>query len=72
MSAGVKIRPLSRGQGVSVVASLALPEDHAGVVVRRITPRTSRRVGLACLNQGRLSPAAAALWRQAQAIKLRR
>lgn len=63
---------VARGQGVSVVASLALPENHAGVVVRKITPRTSRRVGLACLNQSRLSPAAAALWQQAQAIKLRR
>lgn len=63
---------VARGQGVSVVASLALPENHAGLAVRRISPRTSRRVGLACLNQRRLSPAAAALWRQAQAIKLRR
>lgn len=63
---------VARGQGVSILASLALPERHEGVAVRKITPRTSRRVGLACLNQRRLSPAAAALWRQAQAIKLRR
>ena len=63
---------VARGQGVSIVASLALPERHEGVVVRKITPRTSRCVGLVCLNQRRLSPAVAALWRQAQAIKLRR
>jgi DNA-binding transcriptional LysR family regulator len=54
------------GHGVSIVASLALPDQHEGVVYRRISPRTSRQVGLACLNEGRLSPAAAALWRQAR------
>ncbi|RSM88492.1 LysR family transcriptional regulator [Kibdelosporangium aridum] len=54
------------GHGVTIVASLALPDRHEGVVYRRITPRFSRRVGLACLNERRLSPAAAALWEQAR------
>ncbi|MCE7004177.1 LysR family transcriptional regulator substrate-binding protein [Kibdelosporangium philippinense] len=54
------------GHGVTIVASLALPDQHEGVVYRRITPRFSRRVGLACLNERRLSPGAAALWAQAR------
>lgn len=58
---------VARGHGVCIVASLALPEHHDGVVYRSILPRTSRRVGLACLNENRLSPAAAAFWRQARA-----
>ncbi|UNV90747.1 MULTISPECIES: LysR family transcriptional regulator [unclassified Comamonas] len=58
---------VASGQGVSVVASLALPEQYPGVVYRRITSGLSRRVGLACLNDRRLSPAASALWQQAQA-----
>ncbi|MEV5484499.1 MULTISPECIES: LysR family transcriptional regulator [Streptomyces] len=59
---------VAQGHGVSIVASLALPDHYDGVVYRRITPRASRRVGLACLNEGRLSPAAAALWRQARTM----
>ncbi|SDY50814.1 DNA-binding transcriptional regulator, LysR family [Saccharopolyspora shandongensis] len=53
---------VAQGHGVSIVASLALPDQHDGVVYRRIRPRASRQVGLACLNERRLSPAAAALW----------
>lgn len=60
---------VARGHGVSVVASLALPDHHDGVVYRRITPRSSRRIGLACLNEQRLSPAAAALWEQARTAR---
>ncbi|NTY41655.1 LysR family transcriptional regulator [Burkholderia diffusa] len=62
---------VSRGQGVSVLASLALPERYAGVVYRKIAPRASRRVALACLNERRLSPAAAAFWKLAQGLKSR-
>ncbi|MFE6743519.1 LysR family transcriptional regulator [Streptomyces tubercidicus] len=62
---------VAQGHGVSIVASLALPDHHDGVVYRRITPRSSRRVGLACLNEGRLSPAAAALWHQARTMHTR-
>jgi DNA-binding transcriptional LysR family regulator len=57
---------VARGQGVSIVASMALPETYPGVVYRRITPRASRRVALACLNEARLSPAAAAFWEHAR------
>lgn len=53
---------VARGHGIAVVASLALPDEHPGVLYRRITPRASRQVGLACLNERRLSPAAAAFW----------
>lgn len=54
---------VARGQGVSIVASQALPDRHHGVVYRKLTPRASRRVGLACLNERKLSPAAGAFWR---------
>lgn len=53
-----------RGQGISVLASLVLPLDYQGVVYRRIRPTSTRRVGLACLDERRLSPAARALWNQ--------
>lgn len=53
---------VARNQGVSVIASLALPDRHPGVVYRSLSPQTSRRVGLACLNERRLSPAAHAFW----------
>lgn len=57
---------VARGEGISVVASLALPASYDGVLYRPITPLTSRRVGLACLNEDRLSPAAAAFWKLAK------
>lgn len=57
---------VARGQGVSIIAALALPESWAGVVYRPITPRSSRRIGLACLDASRLSPAAMAFWRLAR------
>ncbi|SDE73392.1 DNA-binding transcriptional regulator, LysR family [Variovorax sp. CF079] len=53
---------VARNHGVSVIASLALPDRHPGVVYRSISPQSSRRVGLACLNERRLSPAAHAFW----------
>lgn len=53
-----------RGQGISVLASLVLPQRYEGLVYRRISPTSTRRVGLACLNEMRLSPAARALWLQ--------
>lgn len=55
---------VSRGQGISILAALALPPKYQGVVYRKIAPQSSRRVGLACLNEKRLSPAARALWIQ--------
>jgi DNA-binding transcriptional LysR family regulator len=57
---------VQKGEGISVVASLALPEAYPGVVYRPLLPKTARRVGLACLNENRLSPAAAAFWKQAR------
>lgn len=60
---------VARGNGISILASLALPDTYPGVVFRTLTPRASRRVGLACLNEDRLSPAAHALWSQAKRIK---
>jgi DNA-binding transcriptional LysR family regulator len=55
---------VKRGLGISVLASLVLPLDYKGVVYRRIKSTSTRRVGLACLNERRLSPAARALWNQ--------
>ncbi|WP_240939145.1 LysR family transcriptional regulator [Diaphorobacter sp. HDW4A] len=60
---------VARGQGVSINASLALPTSYAGVVYRKIRPRTARQVGLACLNAKRLSPAASAFWQLARSSK---
>lgn len=57
---------VARGEGISVVASLALPARYEGVTYKAIIPTTSRTVGLACLNEGRLSPSAAAFWRLAK------
>jgi DNA-binding transcriptional LysR family regulator len=57
---------VAREQGISILASLALPEKYEGVVYRKIVPQSPRRVGLACLNDQRLSPAALALWQQAR------
>jgi DNA-binding transcriptional LysR family regulator len=57
---------VAHGNGVSVLASLAVPEQRPGLVFRPITPRTSRRVALACLDSARLSPAAHAFWELAR------
>ncbi|MDR5809234.1 LysR family transcriptional regulator [Caballeronia sp. LZ019] len=54
------------GKGISVLAKLALPERYPGTVFRPLSPSTSRRIGLVCLNQTRLSPAAQAFWREAR------
>ncbi|CAB3664307.1 LysR family transcriptional regulator [Achromobacter kerstersii] len=51
-----------RGQGISVLASLVLPESYKGLVYRKISPPVKRRIGLACLNERKLSPAAHAFW----------
>lgn len=57
---------VARGNGVSVLASLAVPEHRAGLVFRPLTPRTARRVAIACLDEKRLSPAALAFWKMAR------
>ncbi|WP_238865366.1 LysR family transcriptional regulator [Achromobacter xylosoxidans] len=51
-----------RGQGISVLASLVLPDRYDGLVYRKIGPAVKRRIGPACLNERRLSPAAHAFW----------
>lgn len=55
---------VSKGKGISVLAKLALPERYPGTVFRPLAPSTTRRIGLACLNQQRLSPAAKAFWQE--------
>jgi DNA-binding transcriptional LysR family regulator len=57
---------VARGNGVSVLASLAVPEHQPGLVFRPLTPRTARRVAFACLDEKRLSPAALAFWKMAR------
>jgi DNA-binding transcriptional LysR family regulator len=59
---------VARGNGVSVLASLAVPEHQPGLVFLPITPRTSRRVAIACLDEKRLSPAALAFWKMARSV----
>jgi DNA-binding transcriptional LysR family regulator len=57
---------VARGNGVSVLAALAVPQQQPGVVFRPLTPRTSRRLAFACLDEKRLSPAALAFWKMAR------
>jgi len=57
---------VAHGNGVSVLASLALPAHRPGLQFRPITPRTARRVAFACLDAARLSPAAHAFWELAR------
>lgn len=53
---------VSAGKGVSVLAKLALPDAYPGIALRPISPSRSRRIGLVCLNESRLSPVARAFW----------
>ncbi|MBN9206495.1 LysR family transcriptional regulator [Methylibium petroleiphilum] len=57
---------VSRGQGVSIVAALAVPQDFPGIVVRPVVPRAQRRIGLACRDEHRLSLPGRAMWRLAR------
>jgi DNA-binding transcriptional LysR family regulator len=59
---------VSRGHGVSILARLAVPASYEGVVYRPINPGSSRRIGLACVDVSRLSPAARELWRDAEKV----
>jgi DNA-binding transcriptional LysR family regulator len=62
---------VSRGEGVSILARLALPSTYPGVVFVPLRPETRRSIGLACLNESRLSPAARALWLEARRLRQR-
>ncbi len=53
---------VAHGNGVSVLASLSVPEPRAGLVFRPMAPRVPRRVAIACLDANRLSPAGRAFW----------
>jgi DNA-binding transcriptional LysR family regulator len=53
---------VASGKGVSILAKLALPDRYEGVALRPITPSSSRRIGLVCLDESRLSPVARAFW----------
>lgn len=55
---------VASGKGISVLAKLALPDHYPGTVFRPLTPGTSRRIGLVCLNESRLSPVARAFWQE--------
>jgi len=57
---------VAAGKGISILARLALPERYHGTVFRPITPGSSRRIGLACLNESRLSPVAHAFWKESR------
>lgn len=51
-----------RGLGVSVLASMVLPPSYDGLIYKRIHPPVIKRLGLVCLNERKLSPAARAFW----------
>lgn len=55
---------VAKGKGISILAKLALPDQYSGVVFRPIAPSSSRRIGLVCLNESRLSPVARAFWQE--------
>ncbi|WP_426162120.1 LysR substrate-binding domain-containing protein [Pseudoduganella sp. R-34] len=57
---------VASGKGISILARLALPQYYEGVVLRPIVPGASRRIGLACLDESRLSPVARAFWQEAR------
>jgi DNA-binding transcriptional LysR family regulator len=57
---------VAHGNGVSVLASLTVPEPRPGLAFRPITPRVARRVAIACLDAARLSPAGRAFWELAR------
>lgn len=57
---------VSRRQGISIVAALALPDNFPGIVTRPILPRAQRRIGLACRDESRLALPGRALWRVAR------
>lgn len=58
---------VAHGNGVSVLASLAVPQPpRPGLALRPITPRVARRVAIACLDASRLSPAGRAFWKLAR------
>lgn len=57
---------VASGRGVSVLAKLALPDRYEGVVIRPLAQGMSRRIGLACLDESRLSPVARAFWLEAR------
>lgn len=49
---------VARGEAVTVVSEGSLPEgEHPGFVVRPLTPRVPRRIGLAVLDSRQVSPA---------------
>lgn len=55
---------VASGKGISILAKLALPDRYAGTVFRPLAPGTSRRIGLVCLDESRLSPVARAFWQE--------
>lgn len=57
---------VAHGNGISVLASLTVPEPRPGLAFRPITPRVARRVAIACLDAARLSPAGRAFWELAR------
>ena len=57
---------VAHGNGVSVLASLTVPQPRPGLAFRPITPRVARRVAIACLDATRLSPAGRAFWELAR------
>lgn len=62
---------VANGKGVSILAKLALPDLYTGVVYKPLTPNYSRHIGLACLNENRLSPVAQAFWQETRRRKQR-
>lgn len=59
---------VAHGNGVSVLASLTVPQPRPGLAFRPIAPRVARRVAIACLDATRLSPAGRAFWELARRV----
>lgn len=57
---------VAHGNGLSVLASLTVPQPRPGLAFRPMAPRVARRVAIACLDATRLSPAGRAFWELAR------
>jgi DNA-binding transcriptional LysR family regulator len=65
------LEAVSRGDGLSIVAQASLPQAHdPRYVIRPLTPRVPRRIGLAVLDRRQSSPATLAFIEIAQGLAL--
>ncbi|BBG58913.1 LysR family transcriptional regulator [Providencia rustigianii] len=62
---------VARGEAVSIVAQLAIPEETTNLVIKPLFPKVERNVALAMNNQNEASPAAKAFIKLVEKISVR-